>query len=390
MPHTVDVTESPAVESLPETQSEFGSSFADALEAALSRVDKVTNDVTSAVESKKQVETATETVETTENTEENASETVNEDLSDDPLEQLSDNFDWTPKAANRFKELKSLLKDTRSEVEQLRQLSKEQEAKLQEMSGLVENRDIDQLQQRIAEYERDKMFVDLENTYAYQKAVSEPLSALVEQAEQIADTYNLDTEVLIDIIALNDPQAQDERLADVLAGASDRDKARVYRIIEEVNPLLERRKQLYANVETASKEAQYIEEQRQKQTLAQEAQFRKTVTENVVERVVEKLPFVKTIEGLNIDAIREKAASQIPSAIHPVDFAYNAVAAQLLPQLVKHYVALTKEVGSLTDKLSEYEDAEPKMSGGGTTPTGRSNAGSDTGFLEAVTRALGG
>lgn len=382
------------------------SSFADALEAAFARIDNVTQDVSHAADLRRKmpkgdVQKAAETTTVTEQNDSDGKVTTPEEvtsendaeISDDPLENLSENFDWTPKAANRFKELKGLLKDTRTEAEQLRQQIKEQEAKIQEMSGLVENKDIDQLQQKVTEYERQKMFTDLESTYAFQQAVSGPLEALIEQADQIADKYEIDAETLIDVIALNDPEAQDERLSEILPNASDRDKARIYRIIEDVNPILERRKQLYENVEQAAKEAKFIEEQRQKQQAFEEARFRRTVTENVVERVTEKIPFIKGVEGINLDAIKEKAASLDPKVVHPVDFAYNAVAAQLLPQLVRQYVSMTKEISSLTDKLAEYEEAEPKMSGGNpkTSKAAASRPlGADGGFLDAVSRAFGG
>ena len=382
------------------------SSFADALEAAFSRIDTVTQDVSHAADLRRKMpkDGLQKAAETTTVTEQNSSDgevttpeefssETDAEISDDPLENLSENFDWTPKAANRFKELKGLLKDTRTEAEQLKQQLKERESKLQEMSGLVENKDIEQLQKRVTEYERQKMFTDLESTYAFQQAVSGPLEALIEQADQIADKYEIDAETLIDVIALNDADAQDERLSEILPNASDRDKARIYRIIEDVNPILERRKQLYSNVEQAAKEAGVIEEQRQKQQAFEESRFRRTVTENVVERVTEKIPFIKSVEGINLDAIKEKAASMDPKVVHPVDFAYNAVAAQLLPQLVRQYVSLTKEISTLTDKLADYEDAEPKMSGGNpkTAKAAASRSlGTDGGFLDAVTRALGG
>src|SRR5210317_1155353 len=99
-----------------------------------------------------------------------AEESVEQDTGDqesDPIEDLSEDIgdDWTPKAANRFKELKTELKTNRSELEQLRQQSKEYESKIQELTGLVENKDVEQLQSK------------LEQTQAYQTAVSEPLAA---------------------------------------------------------------------------------------------------------------------------------------------------------------------------------------------------------------------
>ena len=375
------VSEAPAIEQLPNTSEP--ASFADALDAAFAKLDisdSYTGEPQETPEAKEPEQSEPEPQEQQDATEPAAEE--------DPLEQLTEEVDWTPKAANRFKQLKEELKGSRSELEQLRQLSKEQEARLQEMSALVENKDVEQLQSKLAEYEQERMFTNLEQTSAYQEAVTKPLGQLMEQADQIADKYEIDANALIDVLALDDAEAQDERLSELLPHASDRDKARIYRIIEEINPILERRKTLFNNVEEASREAALLEETRQKQELAERAQLRSNVTRNVVERITEKLPFVKAIEGIDIQAIQNKAASVDPTVIHPVDFAYNAVSAQLLPSIVKEYVGLRKEVEALTDKLAEYENAEPKMSG--SSGGNKRQSGGEGNFIDAINRAFGG
>ena len=314
---------------------------------------------------------------------------------DDLLEQLGEDGDWTPKAANRFKQLKDEMKQFREERDQFKQLTVEQELKLKEMSGLVENKDIEALQQKIAEYEHSQMFSNLEQTSAYQEAVTKPLEALIEQADQIASKYDVDTNTLIDIFAMPDADLQDERLSEVLSHASERDKARIYKLMEDVNPILARRAELYANVEEASREAEMLEEARNNAQMAERARLRENVTRNVVDRITEKLPFLKSFDKLDVAAIQQKAAQTDPTVIHPVDFAYNAVSAQLLPAFVREYVSQKKEIESLTDRLAEFESAEPRISGTGSSrlPTAsgsRSTAGSDVSFTDAINRAFGG
>jgi len=324
-----------------------------------------------------------------------AEESVEQDTGDqesDPIEDLTEDIgdDWTPKAANRFKELKTELKTNRSELEQLRQQSKEYESKIQELTGLVENKDVEQLQSKLAEYEQQQALSNLEQTQAYQTAVSEPLAALVEQADQIADKYEVDPDALVDIISLDDPQEQEEQLAELLPNASDRDKARIFRIMEEVDPIIQRREQLYQNADAALAEAKQLEEQQLAANAAEQAQLRQNVTRNVVERVQQKLPFLKGIEGLDMQAIQQKAAETDPSVLHPVDHAYNAVSAQVFPTVVRQYLEMRKEVESLTDRLAEYEDAEPAMSGQtkASSVTG-SGLSDDMSFEQRVNAALG-
>ena len=76
--------------------------------------------------------------------------------------------------------------------------------------------------------------------------------------------------------------------------------------------------------------------------------------------------------------------------VHPVDFAYGAVAAELLPKIVRQYFSSQKEVETLMNKLAEYEEAEPTMSGAPATD-GRnvSKANADLSFEDAIAAALG-
>ena len=311
--------------------------------------------------------------------------------SDDPIENLTEDIgdEWTPKAANRFKELKTELKTNRSELEQLRQQSAEYESKIQELTGLAENKDVEQLQERLAEYEQQQALSNLEQTQAYQQAVSQPLEALVEQADQIADKYEVDSDALIDVLSLDDPQEQEEQLSELMPNASDRDKAKIYRIMEDIDPILQRREQLYENADAALHEAKYLEEQQSAATAAENAQLRQNITKNVVERVQEKLPFLKGIEGLDMSAIQQKASETDPAVLHPVDHAYNAVSAQVFPTVVRQYLEMRKEVESLTDRLAEYEDAEPAMSGQTKAPAAGAGVSDSASFEERVNAALG-
>jgi hypothetical protein len=309
----------------------------------------------------------------------------------DPIESLTDNIgdEWTPKAANRFKELKTELKTNRSELDMLRQQSTEYQSKIQELTGLVENKDVEQLQERLAQYEQQQALTNLEQTPAYHQAVSQPLEALVEQADQIADKYEVDSDALIDVLSLDDPQEQEEQLSELMPNASDRDKAKIYRIMEDIDPILQRREHLYSNADAALAEAKQLEQQQQAASAADNAQLRQNITRNVVERVQQKLPFLSGIEGLDMSAIQQKASETDPSVLHPVDHAYNAVSAQVFPTVVRQYLEMRKEVESLTDRLAEYTDAEPAMSGQTRAPLTRAGVSDTASFEERVNAALG-
>ena len=398
--HTESVVEdAPSVEALPDVGGE-DLSFEDSLEAALAGLGNTAEEpvaeepvaeepVAEEPIEEPVVEELTEEPVAEEPTEEPVAE---ENTSEEPIEALTEDIgdDWTPKAASRFKELKTELKTNRTELEALRQQQTEYEAKIKELTGLAENKDVEQLQTKLADFEQQQMFSNLEATEAYKEAITEPLSALMEQADQIADKYEVDPDTLVDILALDDPEQQDEQLDELLPQATDRDKAKIYRILEDIEPIVQRRQHLFDNAEEALGEAKALEEKEEAQKAAEKATLRANVTRNVVERVRQKLPFLAGLDNLDMEAIQTKAAESDPSVIHPVDYAYNAVSAQLLPNVVKAYVSMRKENELLTDRLADYESAEPAMSGQTKSTASPSGVTGEMSFEESIAAALGG
>lgn len=297
--------------------------------------------------------------------------------------------DWTPKAAHRFQQLKAELKTHRAELETLRQEKIAYESQLQELKGVAESKNYETLEQKVAEYEQKQMLVDLENTDIYRESVAEPINRLVGQAKEIAERYDIDSDALLDVFALDDEAEQEEQLDELLAGASDRDKARVYRIIEDLTPVFERRAELYKNVEEALNEAKFVEEERANAQAAERARERAQVSKVVADRLVEKVPFLTSFEGLDLQKIAAAAAEIDPSAVSTVDNTYHAITGKLFPTIVKEYASLQKELDVLTERLASYQKAEPGFDasgeGGKRTPTDDE----ELGLNEALRRALG-
>lgn len=316
------------------------------------------------------------------------SETVENDPTDVLSEDIGD--DWTPKAASRFKQLKSELKQTSTELHQLRQQREEYEQKIQELSGIAESKDVETLQKKIAQYEQEQMVSNLEATDAYQHAVAQPLENLIGQAAEIANKYEADADALIDVMSMSDQDEQDRALNDLLHEASDRDRAKIYHLINQIDPLLSMRQTMVDNADAALKEAELLAERQQRAEAAENLRVRTEVAQNVAERVQQKLPFLSGIEDLDMAAIQQKAAESDPAVMHPVDFTFNSISAQLLPKVVREFVAMRAENAELTDRLAAYEEAEPTMSGN--TPTSGQVAGganANASFEDAINAAFG-
>ena len=281
--------------------------------------------------------------------------------------------------------MKSELKSATDELNELRQKASESDVKVKELSGELDTADIEAMQKKLAEYEQEKMFTNLEDTEVYRAAISDPLDRLLENAREVADKYQISPDDLVDAMALQDTDEQDEKIAELMEDATDRDRARIYRVIEDINPILEKRADLIENASEALNEANLAKERDSELEMANRAKERQSAARNVVARVQKKLPFLSGFEGLDMAAVQEKAAEVDPSVIHPVDYTYNSVSAQILPSIVKEYASLRKENDALTDRLAQYEDAEPNMSGSSPNAT---PASSDASFADRIEAAF--
>ena len=298
--------------------------------------------------------------------------------------------DWTPKASAAFQKLKATNKGLLEEREQLTQRAREAEAKITELEGAVGNETVETLQQRLQEYENAQMLSNLESTDAYREAVLNPLEQIFVEVEKMAEAHDVAYQDLVDAISIEDPAEQESKVAELLMTATDREKATFYRLAAEIDPILQRRDTLHANAAEALKEAELVEEQRVKAEAAERAAKRVEVTKNVAQRIQDKVPFLTGFDGLDMNAISTEASDVDPSVVHPVDFAYQAVAARIMPSMVKEFAAAQKQIEQLTAQLATYEDAEPKLSGGSNTSAATSSSSGSADFGSAIERALGG
>ena len=305
------------------------------------------------------------------------------------LESLEEPKDWTPQAAKRFKELKSELKTYRSRAEELEQTVSQKESRLQELQALADNPEYQQLQERIAEYEQQMLVSKLESSHAYKTLVEQPLANLVQEADGIAEKYSLDAGTLLEVIATDDEAAQEEQLSELLANASDRDKFRIYKIIEEVRPILEQRRVLQEHAEAALREAEELDSQRQQQSLVERVQQRQEAANAVADKLKNKLTFLSGMEGVDLTVLAKEAAELEPSTLDPVTGTYQAMAAKLLPKMAAQYMSLQKEIETLTERLAEYDRATPRAGGGSLATAGTPTAADGKSFLDAVTAAFG-
>lgn len=305
------------------------------------------------------------------------------------IDAIEEPKNWTPEAARRFKELKSELKTYRSRAEELEQTVTQKDSRLQELQALTDNSEYQELQARVSEYESQMLVSKLEDSHAYRTLVDQPLNNLVQEADSISEKYSLDPSSLIDAISEVDEAAQEEMLTELLVNVSDRDKFRVYKIIEEVHPILEQRNILQQNAAAALREAEALDSQRQQQVLSQRVNQRREAASAVADKLKSKLVFLSGVEGVDLDVLAREAAELEPSTLDPVTGTYQAMAAKLLPKMAVQYMGLQKEIDVLTERLAEYDRAAPKAGGGALNTSGTPTTADGKSFLDAVTAAFG-
>jgi hypothetical protein len=353
-----------------------GEGFIESIDAAFAGLDMDT-EVTTEPEVKSEPEVKKEETETTE-----------PDDAEDPLADIDvDVKDWTPEAARAFKEVKTELKAERQAARELRETLQQREARISELESVASDPKVDEMRQKLQEYESKLLVTDLESTQAYKDLVEVPLKSVLTESDAIATKYGVDPDELFDAIALDDEAAQEEKISELLASASERDRFKAYQLIEALKPIKSQQEALRANSEEALREARELDQYRQQEQLRERAEARKQATQQVADRIASKLTFLNKIEGVDMSAIVKETEAVDPSTLSPVAAAYNQMTASLFPKIAREFVKMTKENELLIEKLAAYDKSSPRIgnnsSAGTASPDGVS-------FVDAVARAFGG
>ena len=257
-----------------------------------------------------------------------------------------------------------------------------------ELEALANDPKVKDLTSRAEEYENAMLLRDLENSSAYKSLVREPLERITSEIDALAAKYSVSGDDLIDAVVMTDEGAQDERLGELLANASDRDKRRIYKIIEETHPVLEQRAALQANAREAMQELQELDKQREQLTLVERAQQRSAAAKEVSKRIAKSLPFVATFEGVDLEGLAKQAGETDFTKVDPTIGTYNTMAGQLLPKLANQYLALQRELAAVVDKLAEYDRTGAPLGSGHSPGTPGRSVGEGKSFVDAVEAAF--
>jgi len=291
------------------------------------------------------------------------------------------------KAGRRFKQIKNELKQANTELSQVRQQLEERERLVQELQSRT--KETEEVEQTIAQYEQALAITKLEATRAYQNEVQTPMVRIVETADEIAAKYDIDSDELIEVLSYSDRDKQDDALDNLLQGVKERDKLAIYALAEQV-PLIVARKQLLAdNAAEALAELEQIDSENSKLELAKAHERRHQAAQQVHDKLISKVPFLKTIEDLDFTNVTKRAGDTDFDGLDLHNKVYSKIAGDMLPKIVREFASLRSELEEALDELESFKKSRPTAGSGSASSTGQTTRASGS-FVDAINAALGG
>lgn len=285
------------------------------------------------------------------------------DPAEAPAKEGDDAEDKTP-AGRRFAELKNELKEHKRQLAERDAKLAQYESKTKESEGVTS--ELEALRQKVSDYEAEFSVVKLEKTEAFQQHVAAPLKEIFTASDKIAERYNIDPDQLAVAMEIADEDQRESALLELTSGieVTPGDQYKMRALADKLQPVIEKRKDLYANADQALAQLNARREQEASADAAAKAEERRKTTAKVVERITEKLPFVKDIPGVNFDNVAKAVGDLDFNALPVHEKAYAQIAGALLPKFVKDRVAMQNQIDSLLDELESYKQAAPNPGGG--------------------------
>lgn len=241
----------------------------------------------------------------------------------------------------------------------------------------------DGLRARLDELSNQSAKLKVENSDEYNREVLRPAEMIFKKAEELAEQYEGDAEVIKNIIRTRDRKAQNEMIKEQLQDMSDFDRNEVYRMVQDFGKLVEKREMM---LEDAEKSIERIEAQRiEEENKAREEQRRnvQTIQKEIWDKYQDKIPGLLDESGeptAELKSLMAKGLSIDFSKAKGRDQAYASFAGVVLPFLVKQMNQQSKELAEYrkSDAKSVKKSASPGKS---VTPAVKSSEPEPQGLL---------
>lgn len=251
---------------------------------------------------------------------------------------------------------KEILPQKEKELSEWKQKAEE----LSKSDPSLYQKQLEEKEAAIAEYEKKLAVFDLESTKQYQEEITRPLSELGTKTNDIATQYELNPADFYEAFGMLDPIAQDKRLIQLTEGMHPRHQNKIFEIAEQTAKILSRSEELQNNAHEAKKELEFIREQETRKQQEERQKQVQVAAESVKKQFVSKIDLLAKDEEL---AKRVFNATLNPE--DPVRQSYNAYAGELLPAVLKQLNAAQARAAELEKTLAARSAASPRAGGSG-------------------------
>ncbi len=271
----------------------------------------------------------------------------------------------TPEARARWGELRGELKTYQTRAQELESKIAEYEAKLADTNKLsvtpeLENK-VKTYEQKVAEYERELSIARVEATTEYKQAVTEPSAEIFEAVSAIAGAYQIDEEQLANALIEGDVKKQNAMLSELLDGVSERDRARVYRLADDMGMVISKDREIREKASTAWEEVQAREQAAKESAERQRLLSFKTETENVFDLFGEKK--INSL-GFDLNSLKEQALKVDLDRVDAKTKAYAAAAGTMLPEAIKAITSRDSRIRELEATIARMTRSTPGADAG--------------------------
>ena len=286
----------------------------------------------------------------------------------------------TEKAGNRWKELKSEIKEWKRKYEE----ASTSQVPAEELNKLkAAEAEVSSLREKLETYEREITGIKLEATEEYQKRVTQPIESIRSVVEDLADTYELDLEALNAAVVEGNRKDRVRKLAQLAETMLEPDRLKLYRAAEEFDAVVDTKVALEENAAETLKKFELERAEAQRRQSVEELRKQKAASDETWELLTQKLPFLA--DEATAKSIRAEADTEDFNSADPGLRAYIAYAGAALPRVAKALREKSNRIAELERQIGAFKGATPAP--GGSAPASGAKPGS---FLDAIEAGLGG
>jgi len=286
-------------------------------------------------------------------------EEFNEQDFDKETESLSEGMN--KKASDKFKELRSSLKDYKIKEKEV-VIPNDVQAKLKDLE--LKAAEADGLRQQVEELSSVSAKVKVESSQEYKKKVLEPAMAILREADQIASSQNVESDIVQSIIKEGNKERQILLIKEHLSDMNEIEKQDLYRMIYEYKGLGKIRNEMldHASEKLTQIEAQQIEEQ--KQLFESEKKAVIDIQASIWDKYKTVIPGFSNDNGEPTEEwkqLRNRSLAIDFNKAAGKDKAYAAFAGVTLPHVIKELNAAKKLIQEITGKEASEMLRRPKL-----------------------------